>query len=65
MCLSLRRGEEGSERKIPAACLFFILASNKELSILSFCPAPDNHFNSNLMKVSAAFGETGVFMDAL
>lgn len=50
------------EREIPAECPFFILASNKELSILSFCSAPDNHFNSNLMKVSTAVGEMGILM---
>lgn len=58
------RGRE-SKREIPAECPFFILASNKELSILSFRSALDNHFNSNLMKVSTAVGEMGILMYAI
>lgn len=62
----VREGEKGSNReRFPAECSFFILASNKELSILSFCSALDNHFNSNLMKVSTAVGEMGILMYAI
>lgn len=50
------------EREIPAEWPFFILAQNKELLILSFSSALDNHFNSNLMKVSMAFREMGILM---
>lgn len=53
------------ESKIPAEWPFFILAQNKELSILSFSSALDNHFNSNLMKVSLAVGEMGIHVSCL
>lgn len=67
VCVCEREGRrEGVvEREIPAEHPFFILALNKELSILSFCSALDNHFNSNLMKVSTAVGEMGILMYAI